>query len=66
VACCTLFWFTGSPLPCIALGLGISALSEIRRNGLAGHWQAITGIVRGVIAIVAGTGILIANVAMMS
>jgi hypothetical protein len=61
-----LFWFTGSPLPCIALGLGISTRSEIRRNGLAGHWQAITGIVRGVIAIVAGTGILIADVAMMS
>ena len=40
-----LFWFTGSPLPCIALGLGISARSEIRRNGLAGHSQAITGIV---------------------
>jgi hypothetical protein len=32
-------------MPCIALGLGISTRSEIRRNGLAGHWQAITGIV---------------------
>jgi hypothetical protein len=50
----------------IALGLGLSARSQIRRYGLSGSGQAMSGIILGVIAIVAGIGFAVINVAMMS
>jgi hypothetical protein len=50
----------------IALGLGLSARSQIRRHGLSGSGQASAGIVLGIIAIVAGIGFAVLNVAMMT
>jgi Domain of unknown function (DUF4190) len=50
----------------VALGLGLSARSQIRRYGLAGSGQATSGIILGIIAIVAGIGFAVINVAMMN
>lgn len=50
----------------VALGLGLSARSQIRRHGMKGSGRATTGIVLGVLAIVAGIGFAVVNVAVMT
>jgi hypothetical protein len=57
-----LAWVLGG----VALGLGLSARSKIRGSGLSGSGQAMSGIVLGVIAIVAGIGFAVLNVTMMT
>jgi hypothetical protein len=57
-----LAWILGG----IALGLGITARSQIRHRGLSGMGIATAGTILGVIAIVAGIGFAAVNVALMT
>jgi Domain of unknown function (DUF4190) len=50
----------------IALGLGITARSQIRQRGLTGMGIATAGTILGVIAILAGVGFAVLNVALMT
>jgi hypothetical protein len=50
----------------IALGLGLTARSQIRERGLTGMGNATAGTILGIIAIVVSLAVWIAAVAMMS
>jgi hypothetical protein len=53
----------GIVLGALALGLGLSARSQIRRQGLTGSGQALAGVILGSIAIVLAVAIIVAAVA---
>jgi hypothetical protein len=51
--------FVGIVLGALALGLGLAARSQIRREGGSGDGQALAGIILGTLTLIIGVGILV-------
>jgi hypothetical protein len=53
----------GFVLGALALGLGLAARAQIRREGMSGGGQAMAGVILGIVAIVLSVAIVVAAVA---